>query len=102
MILKDRKNAYLKFFKALSNSERIDMFEFIRKKEMFALEMGKLFYLEQPTVSHHLNTLRRAGIIKTRKEGRNVFYSIDYENLRNLWDEIGKAIFEDMIENPVT
>ena len=47
---------------------------------MCAQDVEKHFFLEQSTTSHHLNTLRRAGITKSRKKGRNVYYSINYES----------------------
>lgn len=72
---------FINFFKALANEERIQIIDLLKQnKEMFAQDVEKHFYLEQSTTSHHLNTLRRAGITKTRKEGRKVFYSIDYDS----------------------
>ena len=35
----------------------------------------------QPTVSHHLNELRRAGLVNTRKEGRQVFYTLNQQGI---------------------
>lgn len=83
----------IKFFKALANEERIEIIKLLKKNdEMFAQDIEKRFYLEQSTTSHHLNMLRRAGITKARKEGRKVFYSIDYDSFKVLW----KA-FEDTV-----
>jgi ArsR family transcriptional regulator, arsenate/arsenite/antimonite-responsive transcriptional repressor len=39
------------------------------------------FGLTQPTISHHLLLLKRAGLVKSRKAGKQVFYSIDQENV---------------------
>ena len=95
MGIKEKKEIYIKFFKALSNSERLDMVDLIKQnKEMFAQDVESRFYLEQSTTSHHLNTLKRAGIAKSRKKGRNIYYSIDYEHFQAMWDEIGKVLFE--------
>ena len=80
---------------ALGNEERIEILKLLKKnKEMYAQDVEKHFYLEQSTTSHHLNTLRRAGITKARKEGRNVFYSIDYENFGRIWKAFGKIFLE--------
>ena len=76
---------YIKFFKALSNEDRLEIVKLLHKnKEMCAQDVEKHFYLEQSTTSHHLNTLKRAKITKSRKKGRNIFYSVDYDNLNNL------------------
>jgi len=86
---------HIKFFKALSNEERIEIVKLLKKnKEMFAQDIEKRFYLEQSTTSHHLNMLRRAGITKARKEGRKVFYSIDFESFRAIWDEFEGIVFD--------
>ena len=85
----------IKFFKALANEERIEIVKLLRRnKEMFAQDIERCFYLEQSTTSHHLNMLRRAGITKSRKQGRKVFYSIDYPSFKGLWDEFSYLIFD--------
>ena len=93
--MKEDNGQFLTLFKALSNQDRIDIVKLLKeKKEMFAQDIEKRFYLEQSTTSHHLNVLRRAGITKARKEGRKIFYSIDYDtfsaNLNDFIDQILK------------
>ena len=62
---------YIKLFKSLANEERLAIVKLlIKNKEMFAQDIERQFYLEQSTTSHHLNTLRRVGILEARKEGR--------------------------------
>tara|TARA_B100001113_G_C21007114_1_gene577571 strand:+ start:391 stop:675 length:285 start_codon:yes stop_codon:yes gene_type:complete len=74
---------YIQFFKSLANEERIEILKLLHKnKEMYAKMIEKSFYLEQSTTSHHLNMLRRSGIVKIRKEGRRIYYSIDYDSFR--------------------
>lgn len=85
----------IKFFKALANEDRVEILRLLKKnKEMFAQDIERCFYLEQSTTSHHLNMLRRAGITKSRKEGRKVFYSIDYKSFKAIWDEFGSSFFD--------
>ena len=82
----EETDRFILFFKALANEERIEIVKLLRKnREMFAQDIERHFYLEQSTTSHHLNTLRRAGIAKSRKEGRKVFYSIDYPRFLETW-----------------
>ncbi|RAP34188.1 transcriptional regulator [Candidatus Marinamargulisbacteria bacterium SCGC AG-439-L15] len=79
---------FIKFFKALSNEDRLQIIKLLHKnKELCAQEVEKHFYLEQSTTSHHLNTLKRAKITKSRKKGRHIFYSVDYENLKLILGE---------------
>jgi len=91
----DDKNAFIKFFKALANEDRLDIITLLKKnKEMCAQDVEKHFYLEQSTTSHHLNTLKRAGITKSRKKGRNIFYSVDFDSFKQLHNAFSKSVME--------
>ena len=81
--MSDDKLQHIEFFKALSNEDRLDIVKLLQKsKELCAQDVQKNFYLEQSTTSHHLNKLRLAGITKSRKEGRNIYYSFDEPSFR--------------------
>jgi ArsR family transcriptional regulator, lead/cadmium/zinc/bismuth-responsive transcriptional repressor len=82
---------YIKFFKALASEERLKMLILLMEnQEMVPQNIEKHFFLEQSTTSHHLNTLRRAGIAKIRKEGRFIYYAIDYDNFRDMLEKFKK------------
>lgn len=85
---------FIKFFRALANEERIEIIKLLRKnKEMYAQDVEKHFYLEQSTTSHHLNTLKKAGIAKSRRQGRNIFYSVDDDCFNQILDEFREMLF---------
>ena len=85
---------FITLFKALANEERLEIARLLLKHgELCAQQVEKNFYLEQPTTSHHLNTLKRAGIAKSRKSGRHVFYSIDRDQLFDYIDAF-KTLFK--------
>ena len=87
-------DTYIKFFKALANEERIEIIKLLKKNgEMFAQDIERHFYLEQSTTSHHLNMLKKAGITKSRKDGRKVFYSIDANSLKLIFDSFDTVVF---------
>lgn len=93
--MKEKNDTFIKFFKALANEERLEIVKLLKQNdEMFAQDVEKHFFLEQSTTSHHLNTLRRAGITKARKEGRKVFYSIDYTSFKEIWKNFEQQLFE--------
>ena len=93
--MKEKNDIHIKFFRALANDERIEIIKLLRKnKEMAAQDVEKHFYLEQSTTSHHLNTLKRAGITRSRKEGRNIYYSLDEENFTTQWVLFSKSILK--------
>ena len=89
-----KNDNYIKFFKALANEERIEIIKLLKKNgEMFAQDIERQFYLEQSTTSHHLNMLKKAGITKSRKEGRKVFYSIDINSIKLILDSFDTIVF---------
>ena len=84
---------YVDFFRALANEERLEIVKLlIQNKELAAQEVEKHFYLEQSTTSHHLNTLKRVNILKSRKEGRNIYYSLDEDKFKMSWKTFEKLI----------
>ena len=89
----DNINRYIKFFKAIANEDRLKIIHLLKDhKEMCAQEVEKHFFLEQSTTSHHLNTLRRAGITKSRKKGRNIFYSVDFDSMGKILDAFQSSV----------
>jgi len=73
-----------KIFKALSDPTRLKIVELLQKKEICACEFVPLTKKAQPTVSQHLKILENAGIIKSRKEGKMILYSITDKKIFDL------------------
>jgi DNA-binding transcriptional ArsR family regulator len=65
-----------KFFKALSDEKRIRILKLLKVKEMCVCELMIALQLTQPNLSHHLRILENTGIIRSRKEGKWVYYSL--------------------------
>ena len=61
-------------FHALSNKSRLQILKLLKKREMCVSEICKQFRMTQPSVSHHLAILKRAGLVLSEKRGREVFY----------------------------
>jgi DNA-binding transcriptional ArsR family regulator len=77
-----------KFFKALSDPIRLRILGLLSSREMCVCEVMVALGLTQPTASHHLRILENVALVKDRKEGKWVFYSIVkpdfFEDLRKL------------------
>jgi ArsR family transcriptional regulator len=73
-----------KIFKALSDPTRLKIIELLEKREICACEFAPLTKKAQPTVSQHLRILETAGIIKSRKEGKMILYSIANKKIFDL------------------
>jgi len=50
---------------------------FTHNKELCANDIAKKFALSRPTVSHHLNLMRRSGVLNSRKDGKEIYYSFN-------------------------
>jgi len=65
-----------RFFRALSDETRLRILKLLEVREMCVCEVMVALGLTQPTASHHLGILENAGLVKNRKEGKWVFYSL--------------------------
>jgi len=74
-----------RFFKALADETRLKILKLLEIREMCVCEVMVALGLTQPTTSHHLGILENAGLVKNRKEGKWVFYSLaDPELIKNM------------------
>lgn len=64
-------------FKALNDSTRRDILELLRKQEMTAGDIADQFHISKPSISHHLDILKRADLVKREKKGQFVVYSLN-------------------------
>jgi ArsR family transcriptional regulator, arsenate/arsenite/antimonite-responsive transcriptional repressor len=54
-----------------------------------ACDFADLFHVSQPTVSQHLKVLREAGLVRTRRQGTQILYSLDPAAMRQLGALLG-------------
>lgn len=64
-------------FKALNDPTRREILELLRKKDLSAGEIAAHFDISAPSISHHLELLKRAGLIDSIKKGQFVIYSLE-------------------------
>ena len=69
---------YIYIFKALSNNKRVRIFRLLleAKKELCICEIMDSLLLTQYNISKHIKELKIAGLVKEKRDGRFVFYSI--------------------------
>ena len=72
--------------KALGDPIRLQLVDVLRKHagKVCVCELGPLFDLSQPTVSHHLKVLRQAGIVGSERQGLWAYYYVNLERLEEL------------------
>ncbi|MBK1780461.1 helix-turn-helix transcriptional regulator [Advenella sp. WQ 585] len=66
----------IKLLKVMVNEDRLLMICHLFEGEKTVGEIEALLDIHQPNLSQHLTVLRKNGVVQTRKEGRNVYYSL--------------------------
>lgn len=64
-------------FKALNDPIRRDILKHLREKDLTAGEIADNFNITKPSISHHLELLRQAGLVTSEKKGQFITYSIN-------------------------
>ncbi len=73
-----------KVFKALADPTRRKLLQLLRAGEMSAGELAEHCDMSKPSVSHHFNVLKDAELIASRREGQNIYYSLNTTAVEDL------------------
>ncbi len=68
-------------FKAFCDENRISILELLTDSEKCACRLLEAMEITQPTLSHHMKILTDSGIVKGRKEGKWMYYSLSEDGL---------------------
>ncbi|HUH27879.1 MULTISPECIES: autorepressor SdpR family transcription factor [Gelidibacter] len=71
-------------FKALNDETRRQIVELLKERDMNAGEIADQFNISKPSISHHLDILKRADLITSEKKGQFVEYSLNTSILEDL------------------
>lgn len=74
-------------FKVFGDSTRIKILCSLFENEMCVCDMASLLNVTQSAVSHQLRVLKQARLVKYRREGKVVYYSLDDEHVKNIFNE---------------
>lgn len=72
-------------FKMFSDPTRLKIVNALMVAEMCVCDIAALLNMTQPAVSHHLKALRGARLIRFRRDGKVVYYSLDDEHINALF-----------------
>lgn len=75
------------FFKVFGDSTRIRILWALDEAEMCVCDIAYLLNMTQSAISHQLRVLKQAKLVKNRKEGKVVYYSLDDEHVRLILDQ---------------
>lgn len=71
-------------FKALADPTRRRILELLKSGDLTAGELAKNFDVSKPTLSHHLVTLKAAGLVTDERHGQNIVYSLNTTVMQDL------------------
>ncbi|MBV7276848.1 ArsR/SmtB family transcription factor [Clostridium thailandense] len=74
-------------FKVFGDTTRIKILCALFQAEMCVCDMAALLGMTQSAISHQLRVLKQARLVKFRKEGKVVYYSLDDEHVKRIFDQ---------------
>ncbi|MCD8085247.1 MAG: autorepressor SdpR family transcription factor [Clostridiales bacterium] len=76
------------FFQALANPYRREIIHLLRWKNLSAGEIAEQFDISQPSVSRHLDVLKRAEIVTATRKANQIIYSLNLSVMEELYVEL--------------
>jgi ArsR family transcriptional regulator len=74
-------------FKVLGDSTRIKILCALFQAEMCVCDIAALLGMTQSAISHQLRVLKQARIVRNRKDGKVVYYSLDDDHVKSIFDQ---------------
>lgn len=74
-------------FKVLGDPTRIKILYVLSKHEMCVCDIAEILDMTQSAISHQLRVLRTMRLVKFRKEGKSIFYSLDDDHILQLFNQ---------------
>lgn len=74
-------------FKVLGDSTRIKILCVLFEAEMCVCDIAALLGMTQSAISHQLRVLKQARLVKYKKQGKVVYYSLDDEHVKSIFDQ---------------
>lgn len=74
-------------FKVFGDTTKIKILYALFASEMCVCDIAALINMSQSAVSHQLRVLKQARLVKYRKEGKVVYYSLDDEHIKQIFDQ---------------
>ena len=91
-VFKMDREILTKQMKALADLKRLTIVKMVSKQEMCGNEILADFDITQPTLSHDMKILTEAGIIQSKRVGKNVYYSVHKKTLQTIIEELNSYL----------
>lgn len=90
------------FYKALSDSTRIKIIAALAHNELCVCDISSLLNMTKSAISHQLQNLREMNLIKGRKNGKEVFYSLADRHVEEVFEVSREHVLEELNEKEST
>ncbi|HEX7561415.1 MAG TPA: metalloregulator ArsR/SmtB family transcription factor [Candidatus Humimicrobiaceae bacterium] len=90
----DFYNLHADVCKTISNPNRQAILDMMRSGEITVTELVKKTGISQANLSQHLSILRSKGVVNTRRDGNNIYYSISNMKIIQAYDLISEVLQE--------
>ncbi|WP_053955995.1 ArsR/SmtB family transcription factor [Inediibacterium massiliense] len=87
MTCEEKLNDLAEFFKVFGDPTRIKIICALFSSEMCVCDIASLLNMTQSAISHQLRVLKQARLVKNRKDGKVVYYSLDDEHVKQIFDQ---------------
>ena len=81
-------------FKMFGDSTRIGILCALLKGKMCVYDLAELLGMGQSAVSHQLRLLRASGLVRARKDGKNVYYALDDDHVSSIFSQGMEHVME--------
>ena len=83
---------YARIFKVMSDPKRLKIIDMLSEGELCACKILEEFHITQPTLSHDMKLMCDLGIVKARKEGKWMQYSLDLDVMNEVYKTVGRLM----------
>lgn len=87
--------------KALSHPKRLEILHLLRDDELSVTEIQEMLDLPQANLSQHLMVLRVAAVVNTRRDGKQIYYSLSHKNFIKASDLFRQILIERYKDKPL-
>ena len=84
------------FCKSIASAKRLMIIDLLAKREMNVSEITKALDVRPSNISQHLRVLRSRNIVKSRKDGQTVYYSLTNSRMPKICNEIRSILLDGM------
>ncbi|BAZ46920.1 zinc-responsive repressor ZiaR (plasmid) [Chondrocystis sp. NIES-4102] len=94
IVTTEKAQQMAQFFGAMADPHRLKLLSALAKAELCVCDLAAVVKMSESAVSHQLRLLRNLRLVKHRREGRNVYYSLADAHIANLYREVAEHLDE--------